>query len=590
MNLFPNNKEIEQAVDLLVNKYNLSTQLLNKLFNLREHINELLKELDNRILDRAQLARLLVIKKGPMLFSGSTTEIRELRKQLLRNLPKQSIEELFIKHIGNEKNAIKNHGHMIRPLSEKKWHPGKSWAKDFVRTTGFPLIFAGVKEESSANSREVIDVSPRIPVPPLVSYQIEVKNKMLEVLECNGDKTKCMVTIPTGGGKTRVAVEAFIQWMMPRFAQQKYLVWIAQSEELCEQAIKCIEQLWQDKEFSHSLRIYRYFGGRDLKEDDLIGGVVVASINQLHHRIKSEDEVLFEILKNTGSMIIDEAHRAVSSMYDQLLDTAEQICGEDLFPICGLTATPGRAGINRDDEISKLVNRFDTYLIKPFISKEFEHNPLEYFREHKFLARANHINFKSGLEFAMTEEEFKQPVEYADEMLKPGFLKRMANSKPRNIMIIERLLRIPKKMPTLVYACSVEHAELLSVILAEKGRTTGLIIAKTPLTIRRGLIEDFKKRKIDFLCNFGVLTTGFDAPLTEYIAICRPTTSAILYEQIVGRGLRGPAFGGTAECTIIDFTDNIHRFGDSMAYARFSNYWTSDVEENQDTYNCQDSA
>lgn len=93
------------------------------------------------------------------------------------------------------------------------------------------------------------------------------------------------------------------------------------------------------------------------------------------------------------------------------------------------------------------------------------------------------------------------------------------------------------------------------------------------MTIRRGLIQDFKNQKIQFLCNYGVLTTGFDAPKTTYIAIARPTTSQVLYEQIVGRGLRGPKFGGTEYCTIIDFADNLGRHGKALAYARFSDFW-----------------
>ena len=92
-----------------------------------------------------------------------------------------------------------------------------------------------------------------------------------------------------------------------------------------------------------------------------------------------------------------------------------------------------------------------------------------------------------------------------------------------------------------------------------------------------------KKKKINSLLNFGVLTTGFDAPNTEYIVICRPTTSAILYEQIVGRGLRGPKFGGTEECTIIDFADNINRLGAPLAYQRFSEDWHWDEEKEEES-------
>lgn len=128
-----------------------------------------------------------------------------------------------------------------------------------------------------------------------------------------------MVTLPTGGGKTRVAVESFIDWMQPRFSEGKYLIWIAQSEELCEQAIACITDLWQNREFPEALRVYRYFGGKQISVENLIGGVAVASIQQLYTRIKSKDPALDEILENCGAMIIDEAHHATTKSYKSLL-------------------------------------------------------------------------------------------------------------------------------------------------------------------------------------------------------------------------------------------------------------------------------
>lgn len=470
---------------------------------------------------------------------------------------------------------------MIAPLVDKPWRAGGRWPLDFVNSLGFPAIFAGVKGRPSENRPSVVEIQPRIPFPPLVEFQISLKDKMGEVLEKNGDRTRCVVTLPTGGGKTRVAVEAFIEWMEPRFNDRKYLIWIAQSEELCEQAIQCITDLWSNTDFYYPLRVYRFFGNYSIDIEDLTGGVIVCSIQKIHNRLKSDDDLFDYILLETGAMIIDEAHRAVSGMYDHLFERAITLRGEDLFPVCGLTATPGRAGINAAEETAKLVKRFEAYLIKPDLGEDYALNPLSYFREQKYLARAKHIVYRSGRKYILSDEE-KIEAPDSDEKLAPGFLKRLANDDARNLLVIKRLLQIPKDKPTLVYACTVEHAHFLSMILTEKGRTTGVISSDTSLTIRRALIKGFKKGEINFLLNFGVLTTGFDAPNTEYIVICRPTTSVILYEQIVGRGLRGPKFGGTAECTIIDFADNIQRLGGALAYERFSEDWQWDDETEED--------
>lgn len=579
MNIFPTEDEINLAADLLVNKYKVSPQLLGQLFdtNQRDQANSILQSLGSVRLTALALARLLIQREGPSLFVGKSQVIRELRLRLLEKLPDEQIQILFFQHDAVDTN-ISSPSRMRKPLAEKRWHSGKYWARAFVAALGFPPIFAGVDKGEKVST--IQDIHPRDVPLKLADFQENLKKQMLEVLERDGDKTRCVVTLPTGGGKTRVAVEAFIDWMQPRFAQRKYLIWIAQSEELCEQAIACIKQIWETREFVGNLRVYRFFGGRDISSDDLIGGVVVASIQQLHSRIKSGDEALDLILKDTGAMIIDEAHRAVSPMYDKLFERAKVICEPNLFPICGLTATPGRAGLNSKEETVKLVGQFEAYLIKPMLGEEYDKNPLRYFRERKFLARAFHVLYKSGKEYELTDDELDE-MKREDGDFPPTFLKNLANDKERNLLIVKRLLILPKDTPTLVYACTVEHAYFLSVILTEKGRKAAAVSADTSATLRRALIHDFKEGRLEFLCNYGVLTTGFDAPKTECIALCRPTTSDVLYEQIIGRGLRGPEFGGTPECTIIDFADNIRRLGPPLAYARFKDFWTGEKTEGE---------
>jgi DNA repair protein RadD len=585
MKIFPSQNEIETAADLLVNKYKISSQLLGELFGtqLRDQANGLLRRMGQARLDRLQLTKLWIYREGPNIFSGNSSATKKLRHFLLGQLEEENLRYLFERH-GQGNTRITSPSYMITPLVNKPWRAGGRWPMDFVKALGFPLIFAGVKGRQSENKPSMVEIQPKVPFPPLVDFQISLKNRMLEVLEQDGDRTKCIVTLPTGGGKTRVAVEAFIEWVEPRFNEGKYLIWIAQSEELCEQAIQCITDLWSNQEFYYPLKVYRFFGNYSINMEDLTGGVVVCSIQKIHNSFKSNNELFDYILLETGAMIIDEAHRAVSYMYDNLFKMASEIRGEDLFPVCGLTATPGRAGINAAEETAKLVKRFEAYLIKPDLDEAYTDNPLRYFREHKYLARAKHIVYRSGRKYVLSDDESIEAPD-TDEKLTKVFLRRLANDEARNLIIINRLLQIPKDKPTLVYACTVEHAHFLAMILTEKGRTAGVITSDTSLTIRRGLIKRFKEGSINFLLNFGVLTTGFDAPNTEYIVICRPTTSVILYEQIVGRGLRGPRFGGTEECTIIDFADNINRLGGPLAYQRFAEdwQWDDETEESMDT-------
>ena len=151
--------------------------------------------------------------------------------------------------------------------------------------------------------------------------------------------------------------------------------------------------------------------------------------------------------------------------------------------------------------------------------------------------------------------------------------KNLAKNVQRNKIILNKLLELPEDSRVLVYACTVEHAEVLNNLLIAKGKRSVVITGDTPRYKRQSFIEQFKQNDIQFIVNHSVLTTGFDAPKTDIIVLCRPTFSDILYEQIVGRGLRGTKFSGTETCTIIDFCDNCGRFGDQQSYKRFESFW-----------------
>ncbi|WP_394884691.1 DEAD/DEAH box helicase [Clostridium butyricum] len=566
--------EINQIIRLLIDKYNVSTRMINIWMDKksREESEHILK-MNNIEISRENLCRLLVIREGLNLFSN-----RELRKKVLDGLSDEKVIELYNKYPAQGAN-ITTASYMRKPLSEKKWVSGKQWANDFIAATGFPKILSGIatKKENIKQSIEIIE--PKKKVPELVEYQVKIKEKLLSILKLQEDKTRCMISLPTGGGKTRVAVEGFLDWMQQRFEEEKYMVWIAQSEELCEQCISCIEQMWSSREFILPLTIYRYFSKYEMNVEDLNGGVVVASINKIYNRINAEDPSIEKILSNTGAMIIDEAHRASSYMYDVLFKKAEELTDNKLFPVCGLSATPGRNTVVSDDQVGKLVDRFQENLITPEFedNEKYSENPLEYFKEHKYLAKVNHIVYKSNIEYTLTDKEINE-LDNAGEYSQ-SHLKKLASDNSRNELMIKRLLKIKKNTPTLVYACTVEHARFLTTMLNIIGRKSACIDSDTNKTERRLIIKQFTEGTIDFLFNYGVLTTGFDAPKTRNIVICRPINSNILYEQIVGRGIRGTKFGGTEECDIIDFSDNIHNLGAQQAYMRFKEYWDSEFDE-----------
>ena len=170
MRIFPNGEEIDKAADLLVNRYNVSMKQLGALFGTeqRDQANEVLKKLGTPSLSKLDVARLLIYRVGPGLFGGSQETVRNLRRELLEQLPLDKLISLFETHKPANSN-ISSPSHMVKPLTEKKWHAGGPWPHDFVEALGFPLIFGGVVQKDTVGTIEDIDPM-RIP-PRLAEYQ-----------------------------------------------------------------------------------------------------------------------------------------------------------------------------------------------------------------------------------------------------------------------------------------------------------------------------------------------------------------------------------------------------------------------------------
>jgi len=123
----------------------------------------------------------------------------------------------------------------------------------------------------------------------------------------------------------------------------------------------------------------------------------------------------------------------------------------------------------------------------------------------------------------------------------------------------------------LVFSSGVHHAESIAETLRElTGERVGIVTGETWAMEREKLLSDFKSGTLRWLINCDVLTTGFDAPRIDAIAVLRMTMSPGLFAQIVGRGLRMHESKG--ECLILDFGGNIARHGslDDPNYGRAS--------------------
>ena len=119
------------------------------------------------------------------------------------------------------------------------------------------------------------------------------------------------------------------------------------------------------------------------------------------------------------------------------------------------------------------------------------------------------------------------------------FFQILKSQKRLTPFIINNIVDITEKFKrqgVMIFSSSVKHAEEIMTYLPKDD--SRIVIGDTDMTERNEIVEDFKKKKFKYLVNVSVLTTGFDAPHVDVIAILRPTESNSLYQQIIGRGLR----------------------------------------------------
>jgi len=153
-------------------------------------------------------------------------------------------------------------------------------------------------------------------------------------------------------------------------------------------------------------------------------------------------------------------------------------------------------------------------------------------------------------------EQFKTFHDISDSTIK-----EIGKDNHRNHKIIKKIKSLIEKenrKSILLFACSIEHSKLLSFQLDAIYDIKSASIDNTTSTDERDQsIHDFRTGKIKVLCNYDILTTGFDSPKVECVFVTRPTFSHLLYNQMTGRGLRGPRSNGTSDCIIVDISDNI---------------------------------
>jgi superfamily II DNA or RNA helicase len=420
-------------------------------------------------------------------------------------------------------------------------------------------------------------LNPTWPVFDLFEYQQDI-SKQIYNSALRGEERN-LVHMPTGSGKTRTCLEGVIAAWKDSKEHNSFIVWLAPSQELCEQAAATIKSLWIERG-NRSVVLHNIWHSARPEHALEVGGFVVATMSTMWSMLngtkKEDHEALKTIRNNAFCVVVDEAHHSVARTYKGLIETlvgSERSIGR-IPSLFGLTATPGR---NEDTTGNyDLADMFSNSRITIDVSKmsdgKKDEDPIEYLQRNEYLAKLKHFELETGLEFDPSKFEKGQEI-----VLKQKVLKELSGDIGRNKVIVNSILQqVEDKHPTLVFTCGVEHSQMLSAILGAFGVNAVSISGSTPQEVRTMAIGNFKKGdgSVPVLLNYDILSTGFDAPKLKSLVIARPIFSVVQYGQILGRALRGPKMKGQAECRVIDIKDNYSRIpGIEFAFSYFSNYW-----------------
>jgi superfamily II DNA or RNA helicase len=445
--------------------------------------------------------------------------------------------------------------------------PPQHWAggvttKSFVTDLGFPEEYAGF----ARGGREPwVDERGPLDLPPLHEFQRAMCDEIVDFL-CEDPPSRGLLSLPTGSGKTRVTVQALIEWVLksPRPAN---ILWVAGSDELCEQAVESWVQAWRALGPENGqLRVNRLWGATNelVRAPESGTNVVVATFQSLATRVDRSD---LAWVFSPEAVVIDEAHGATTRSYTAILAALGLDRKETTRPLIGLTATPFRGGTDERETLRLAFRfryrRFDLELWE----KDRAYVTLQ---KMGILAHADH-EVLTGERLRLSEEDLAGLERF--NRLPSSVELELGRDESRNARILDHIRGLPGDWTVLVFATSTEHAEDLSVRLTMGGIPSRAITGETPVGLRRHSIEAFKRGRLRVLTNYGVLTTGFDAPAVRAVYVARPVYSPLLYQQMIGRGLRGPKNGGKEQCLIVNVEDNVMQYGEALAFHGFEYIW-----------------
>ena len=376
--------------------------------------------------------------------------------------------------------------------------------------------------------------------------------------------------MPTGSGKTRTAINLIVDFIKKRSTKKTNIIWLAHTDELCQQAYEEFKLSWQ-KLGNRNFNINKIFKRQKVELSEIDEGLTIMSLDSAYEKTKRDQSSFFKLCRKINFIVMDEAHMSVAPTYKHVLELlySKEAC------LIGLTATPGRSYLKPGEDI-KLRNFWNKQKVS--LKVKGYKNPLDYLVKTGYLAevKSEPLNSNIDLKKIFTQNEINKELDRINngQDLSKNFIKKISNDISRINLVIEKIIEENQniKNKIIVFASSVENAETIKKVLSLENINSALITSKTHPIERAYKINEFKTNNsgLNILINYGVLTTGFDAPKANLAIIARPTQSVSLYSQMVGRVMRGKEAGGKKTCKVITVKDPIYGFKDM---SESFNFW-----------------
>ncbi len=532
--------------DLLLN---VSTDRIEDTF-LSAEVLETLKQYDENLLKPSKVRDLV---------STKISHVEMLRNKKMRNVLIQSVQN------ENDVNALANVLEIKKNENKRKKLLEISVVKNSAREKKLFEFFEveHILVEDTIKTLDQEEIQTQL---PLFSHQRDAVDQIQKYL--NDDMHAALLHMPTGSGKTRTAMRVISNIFMKD--KPALIVWIALTEELCEQAVEEFQNTWKvigDRKITVSRLFGKHSPKLSGKINDEYEGFMVASMGKINSVL--DDGFLTILADHVKLVVMDEAHHVIAPTYKRTIEILALKHRET--KLLGLSATPGRT-LEKSEENLQLANFFGMNKVMLTIEDK---NPIRFLIDNEYIAEPDIAIIEHTDE--LTDRDKSQISARLD--IPDKILEKLGSDIIRNIKIISIIEELVHQGQNriIVFTPSIKNSRDIAMILSARNLTAYYIDSNLSNQLRNQIINEYKREsdKEIILCNVNILTAGFDAPKTSAVVIARPTKSLVMYSQMIGRAIRGPKVNGNKKCFIRVITDkSIMEFRDIVgAFEHWEEDW-----------------